>query len=133
MARHERAETVRKKRHDGTSPPFPSNRSVGAAIAFGEPVCGLTFNYVCNMRAITPGLLTSTRWRESGDTRRQATAHSAASADDMYRIEQSLTQENVGNCNSQNKAYCVRTKLGLFVLTRQIADPTCSININLNH
>jgi len=61
MARHERAETVRKKRHDGTSSPLPSNRSVGAAIAFGGPVRGLTFNYVCNMRAITPGLLTSTR------------------------------------------------------------------------
>jgi len=51
----------------------------------------------------------------------------------MYRMEQTLTQSNVGKGNSQNKAYRVRTKRGLFVLTRQIADPVCSISINLNH
>ena len=61
MARHERAETVRKKCHHGTSSPLPYKRSVGAAIPFGGPVRDITLNYVCNMRAITSGLLTSTR------------------------------------------------------------------------
>ena len=63
MAKHERAEFIRKQRdREGAVSPGLSSagaenpqKPVAPTKVFGGPVRGLNFSHVCNMRAITPG------------------------------------------------------------------------------
>jgi len=61
VARHERAELIRRKRDGaplpqsvGASAP-PAHQPIAPTVVFGGPVRGFTFSRVCNLRADTPG------------------------------------------------------------------------------
>lgn len=63
MAKHERAEFIRKQRgREGAASPGLSSaggenpqKAVAPATIYGGPMRGLNFSHVCNMRTITPG------------------------------------------------------------------------------
>ena len=65
LAKHERAELARKRRADGAhegQQSGPVDLSKQPTVAFGEAVRGLSFNTICNVRSITPGLMAESRF-----------------------------------------------------------------------